>query len=88
MSLTSYIAVVFNGASGFGGVTMDNKTPAEVEIRLLGCRKLARALGVTPGAVSKWQESGLVPSKYHKSILAFAKLQRKRLTPEMLTYGA
>lgn len=63
------------------------KKPAEVVIELLGVRALARALDLTPGAVSMWQESGLVPSKHHQRIIEIAAEQNKTLTPDMLVYG-
>lgn len=66
---------------------MENRTPASIVCKLLGVRALARALGITPGAVSRWQTRGWVPSKHHARILDIARLRRKRLTDRMLTRG-
>lgn len=66
---------------------MGKKKPASVVIDLFGVRPLARKLELSPGAVSKWQERGLVPSKYHEKLLDLAREMRLRLTPEMLIIG-
>jgi len=68
-------------------VTHTSKNPATVVSGLLGVRAIARALDLSPGAVSKWKESGLVPSKHHEDILALANSRKVKLTPEMLVYG-
>jgi len=62
-------------------------TPAEVVADLLGVRALARALKLTPGAVSHWKDTGLVPSKHHERILELARERKVRLTPSMLICG-
>jgi len=64
-----------------------SKNPATVVSDLLGVRAIARALHLSPGAVSKWKESGLVPSKHHEDILALADDRKVKLTAEMLVYG-
>lgn len=67
---------------------MQSKSPAAAVIERLGVRPLARELGLTPGAVSKWQRKGLVPAKYHIAILAIARKRRKRLNATILVHGA
>lgn len=65
------------------------KTPSSLVVELFGgVRATARALKLSPGAISKWKATGLVPSKHHKPLLDAAKAQKKRLTPEMLILGA
>lgn len=66
---------------------MGKKKPANVVIDLFGVRPLARKLDLSPGAVSKWQDSGLVPSKYHERLLEIAREMRLRLTADMLVSG-
>lgn len=66
---------------------MGKKKPASVVIELFGVRPLARKLDLTPGAVSKWQGSGYVPSKYHEKLLELAREMRLRLTADMLVSG-
>lgn len=66
---------------------MANMTPARYVCRLLGVRALARELGLSPGAVSKWQTLGLVPSQYHVAILMIARKKRKRITERNLIHG-
>lgn len=68
-------------------MTHTSKNPATVVSDLLGVRAIARALDLSPGAVSKWKESGLVPSKHHEEILTLAKDRKVKLTAEMLVYG-
>lgn len=62
-------------------------TPAEVVIKELGIRKLARDLGLkSPSAVSHWRNrgGGLVPSRYHPRIIELAD---GRISAEDLIYG-
>lgn len=66
---------------------MAMRKPATVVTELLGVRALARHLGLTPGAVSKWKNTGLVPSKHHEKILDFAKARRKRLAALTIVRG-
>ena len=59
-------------------------TPAEVVIKHLGVRPLARELGLHPSAVSHWQRSGTVPAKYHQQII---ELSDGKVDPIDLVYG-
>lgn len=52
-----------------------------------GPAKLAKALGLTTSAVSKWERSGMVPVKHMATILKLAKYRRIKLTPEDLVNG-
>lgn len=66
---------------------MATLSPAQYVCKLLGVRALARELGLSPGAVSKWQHKGTVPSDYHLRILEIARKQRKRLNATILVHG-
>lgn len=66
---------------------MGKKKPSEVVRKLFGTRALARDLKITPGAILKWCRSGLVPGKYHETLLELAREKGLRLTPEMLICG-
>lgn len=67
---------------------MGKKKPAIVVIELFGgVRPLARKLDLTPGAVSKWKASGLVPSVHQDRLLELARELRLRLTADMLVSG-
>jgi DNA-binding transcriptional regulator YdaS (Cro superfamily) len=66
------------------------KTPASVVIDTFGgVRKTARLLGLSPGAVSRWQtrDGGAVPGKHHVALLLAAKSARLKLTPNDLVLG-
>lgn len=55
-----------------------------------GVRPLARLMDVHPSLVSRWQCEkpsgcgGLIPSKYHRDLLALAKRQKVTLSAEDL----
>lgn len=54
-----------------------------------GVRALARELRLDPSALSRWQErgkggGGLIPAKYHWSLLALARARRIPLTADDL----
>jgi hypothetical protein len=60
-------------------------SPVEVVIHHLGIRPLARKLNRSPQMISRWRErTGLVPSEYHKEIIALAD---GKISPEDLVYG-
>lgn len=61
-------------------------SPAECVIEVFGVRPLARDLGVDTSTPIRWRErnGGLVPSKYHKKLIAKS---RGRLTPEIMVNG-
>lgn len=61
--------------------------PAEVVIAELGIRPLARELNTDPRTISRWRESGLVPSRYHVAILETAKRFKVRVTERELIHG-
>jgi hypothetical protein len=61
------------------------QTPAEVVIKELGVRPLARSLDIAPSTVLKWRErNGLVPALYHRKII---QLSLGRITPNDLVNG-
>lgn len=66
---------------------MSRRNPADLVCDLLGVRAIGRALKLSPGSVSKWRESGFIPSKHHQRLIDVANEQRKKLTAEMLVYG-
>ncbi len=60
-------------------------TPAEVVIKELGVRPLARKLGVTPGCITRWRtRGGSVPHDYQARLIEFAE---GRITTDDLVYG-
>ncbi len=53
--------------------TINHTTPVELAIDMFGgVRKLARALGRDPAAVSRWQKSGVVPTSVQRRLLELA----------------
>lgn len=61
------------------------QTPAEVVIKELGIRPLARSLSISPSTVLRWRErSGLIPSHYHRAIINLA---QGRIGADDLVYG-
>lgn len=71
---------------------MEKNKPADVVINLFGVRPLARdltkrGLPITPGAICHWRDTGLVPSRFHETLLELAKQAKKKLTAEMLVCG-
>ena len=51
----------------------NHTTPVEMAIDMFGgVRKLARALGRDPAAVSRWQKSGVVPTSVQRRLLELA----------------
>lgn len=64
-------------------------TPAEVVIREFGIRPLARDLDVDPTTIVRWRNNagGLIPSGYHKPLLALAVAERKTLSADDLVHG-
>ena len=61
-----------------------------------GVRALARELSIDASALSKWQTStfrsgagGIIPARYHVTLLALAEAKRIRLTPaDLIGYKA
>jgi hypothetical protein len=67
---------------------MPRLTPAETVIADFGIRPLARKLVVDPTTVIRWRDNdGLVPSVYHRKLLALARRAKKALTADELVYG-
>lgn len=52
-----------------------------------GVRATARVLGKTPGAISLWKKTGLVPSRVQKLVLEKAKELNLELTAHDIIYG-
>ena len=68
--------------------THTKKTPVDVAIHEFGgVRKLARALGRDPAAVSRWKRSGTVPSSIQKALLETAWSQGLQMTAHELVFG-
>lgn len=66
---------------------MGKKKPKQIVVDLLGgVRATARALGLTPGAVSRWRDR--VPQEHHEALLSIARERKLPLTAEMLICGA
>lgn len=69
---------------------MDNihTTPADLVIELFGgVRKLARALGRDPAAVSRWQRTGTVPTYIQKKLLEVAWERGIEISAHDLIFG-
>lgn len=63
-------------------------TPAAAAIDVFGgVRPLARAIGVDPSSVSAWQDTGLIPSKHHVTILDAAARLGLEFTAHEIVYG-
>jgi hypothetical protein len=65
------------------------QTPAEVVIAEFGIRPLAREIPVDPSTIIRWRErgDGLIPSRYHRRLLALAKAHGRTLTAADLVSG-
>jgi hypothetical protein len=60
-------------------------SPAEVVIKNLGVRPLARTLNISPSTILRWRErNGNIPSRYHKRII---ELSKGKITPNDLVFG-
>lgn len=70
-------------------------SPAEYVVRKFGgVNATARAIGRTPGVVSRWNKprseggcGGYVPSAAQRLVLKEAKARRLKITPDDLAYG-
>ena len=69
--------------------TPNNHTsPVELAIDLFGgVRKLARALGRDPAAVSRWQKSGVVPTSIQRRLLELAWERGINITAHDIVFG-
>lgn len=71
------------------------KSPANAVIEAFGgVRQTARALGVSPSTVSRWnsrdrnkKHKGTIPSSMHLAIISASKRKRLNITPYHLIYG-
>lgn len=72
---------------------MNRITPGELIASIFRPTDLTRALGVSRTSVWRWSQpapvgtGGLVPSRYHAKLLAFATQAGVRLTAEDLVLG-
>lgn len=65
------------------------QTPAEVVIDAFGIRPLARELDIDPSTIVRWRRilPGLIPSGYHRPLLALAERDHISLTADDLVNG-
>lgn len=62
--------------------------PVEFVIKTFGgVRPLSRSIPRSPGTISLWRKSGLIPKKVQRDILMAARRRRLDLTPEDLILG-
>ena len=63
-------------------------TPVDLAIDMFGgVRKLAKAIGRDPAAVSRWKKSGLVPTSVQRKILDAAAERSILITANDIIYG-
>lgn len=63
-------------------------TPVELAIDLFGgVRKLAKAIGRDPAAVSRWKRSGLIPTQVQRKLLTAAAERNISISAEDLIHG-
>lgn len=56
-------------------------SPAKYLIfKMGGVRETARVLGIDNGLISRWQKSGLIPSKHQKLVMFKARLKKLDIT--------
>ncbi len=66
----------------------NHTTPVELAIDMFGgVRKLARALGRDPPAVSRWQKSGVVPTSVQRRLLELAWERGINITAHDIVFG-
>ena len=66
----------------------NHTTPVELAIDMFGgVRKLARALGRDPAAVSRWQKSGVVPTSVQRRLLELAWERNINITAHDIVFG-
>lgn len=62
--------------------------PVDLAIKFFGgVRRLARAIGRDPAAVSRWRKSGNIPSSVQKKLLQVAWDQGIELTAHDIIFG-
>jgi hypothetical protein len=67
-----------------------SKTYTPVELSILefgGLRKLAKAVGRDPAAVSRWKRNGTVPTSVQKHLLEIAWSNGFKITAHELIFG-
>lgn len=65
-----------------------NLTPVDICIKAFGgVRKLAKAMGIDPAAVSRWKKRGTVPAYIQKKLLTVAKAQGLEISADDLIFG-
>lgn len=63
-------------------------TPVDICIKEYGgVRKLAKAMGIDPAAVSRWKKRGTVPAYIQKKLLLNAKMHGFNISAEDLIFG-
>lgn len=63
-------------------------TPVDLAIDLFGgVRKLARAIGRDPAAVSRWRRSGVVPTSVQRKILSVAWERGIKISAHDIIFG-
>jgi len=74
-----------------GKIIGDKCEPAaSVIVKLGGVRKLARTLCLNPASITRWQtdlpkgRGGLIPARYHQTLLALARKNAITLTADDL----
>ncbi len=66
----------------------NHTTPVELAIDMFGgVRKLARALGRDPAAVSRWQKSGVVPTSVQRRLLGLGWGRGINITAHDIVFG-
>jgi len=65
-----------------------HQTPVDICIKTFGgVRKLAKAMGIDPAAVSRWKKRGTVPAYIQKKLLTIAKERQLEISAEDLIFG-
>ena len=66
----------------------NHMTPVEICIgEFGGVRKLAKAMGIDPAAVSRWKKRGTVPSYIQKRLLDVARERGLSISADELIFG-
>lgn len=69
-------------------MTATHLNPVDLAIQLFGgVRRLARAIGRDPAAVSRWKRSGTVPSSVQRKLLETAWNQGIEISAHDLIFG-
>ena len=69
-------------------MVMNTTHPADLAIKALGgVRSMARKLGRDPSAVSRWRQTGRIPSSQQRKVLELAWASGVDLTAHDLIFG-